>query len=82
MRIFGDTAAREGLVFLFSDAGGWNTATDTAARLLAASNLLVVGVDLREYVARLAASGDGCHYLISEIECFSKELQRERGFAG
>jgi type IV secretory pathway VirJ component len=82
VRIFGDTAAREGLVFLFSDAGGWNTATDTAARLLAASNLLVAGVDLREYVARLAASGDGCHYLISEIEGFSKELQRERGFAG
>jgi type IV secretory pathway VirJ component len=82
VRIFGDSSARDGVVFLFSDAIGWNAAADDAAQRLAKSGLVVVGVDLREYVAGLATSGDGCHYVISEIEALSKELQRERGFPG
>jgi type IV secretory pathway VirJ component len=82
VRIFGLPSARDGVVFLFSDAGGWDAAADAAAQLLTASSLVVVGVDLQEYVGGLAKSGDGCHYVISEIEALSKDLQRERSFPG
>ena len=42
----------------------------------------VVGVDLPAYRRGLAASDDGCHYLISEVEDLSKRVQREFGFSG
>lgn len=80
VRIFSNEAASSGVVLLFSDADGWTGATEEAACRLAGSGLLVVGVDLAQYVAGLATSGDGCHYLVGEIEQLSKELQRERGF--
>ena len=71
-----------GLVFLFSDADGWNAALDANARALAGDGVAVIGVDLPQYLRGLAASDDGCHYLISEIEELSKRSQRELGFAG
>jgi type IV secretory pathway VirJ component len=52
------------------------------ARALAASGVAVVGVDLTSYLAGLAASADGCHYVVGEIEALSQRLQRELGFAG
>ena len=75
-------AAGGGLVLLFSDADGWNDALDGVAGALAADGAAVVGVDLPQYLRGLAASDDGCHYLISEVEDLSKRLQRELGFAG
>jgi type IV secretory pathway VirJ component len=69
-----------GLVFLFSDAGGWNAALDADARALAGEGVAVVGVDLPQYLRGLAASDDGCHYLISEVEDLSKRLQRDLAF--
>lgn len=69
-----------GLVFLFSDADGWNDALARDARALARDGVAVVGVDLPRYLRGLAASGDGCHYLISEVEDLSKRIQRDLGF--
>jgi len=69
-------------VFLFSDQAGWSAKLDAAASHFAAQGAVVVGVDLRDYLAGLRASDDGCHYLISEIEDMSERLQREIGFAG
>lgn len=71
-----------GVVFLFSDRDGWSTALDGDARALAAQGVAVVGVDLPQYLRGLAASDDGCHYLISEIEDLSKRLQRDLAFPG
>jgi type IV secretory pathway VirJ component len=81
VRIYAPSEERRGLVFLFSDAAGWSDALDRDARALAADGAAVVGVDLREYLAGLARSDDGCHYLISEVEDLSKRAQRELGFA-
>jgi type IV secretory pathway VirJ component len=70
------------LVFLFSDSAGLVPPLVREARALAASGVAVVGVDLTSYLAGLAASADGCHYVVGEIEALSQRLQRELGFAG
>ena len=82
LRIYSAPTAPHDLVFVFSDAGGWDTALDGTAREVAEHGAVVVGVDLPSYQRGLAASGDGCHYVLSEVEDLSKRLQRERGFAG
>lgn len=82
MRVYAPaTAAAGGMVFLFSAADGWNEGLDAVARALAGDGHAVVGVDLPQYLRGLAASDDGCHYLLSEIEDLSKRVQRERGLA-
>ena len=82
MRIYAPAAGRaDGMIFLFSAADGWNVALDGDAQALAADGNAVVGVDLPQYLRGLAASDDGCHYLLSEIEDLSKRVQRELGFA-
>jgi type IV secretory pathway VirJ component len=80
--LYAPSAGARGVVFLFSDRSGWNDELDRDARALAADGAAVVGVDLPAYLRGLAASDDGCHYLISEIEDLSKRLQRQFGFAG
>jgi len=82
VRIYAPAAGRaDGMIFLFSAADGWNVALDGDAQALAADGNAVVGVDLPQYLRGLAASDDGCHYLLSEIEDLSKRVQRELGFA-
>jgi type IV secretory pathway VirJ component len=68
------------VVFLFSDVHGWDGSLETVARRLRSGGVVVSGIDLPQYQAGLAASDDGCHYLISELEDLSKRLQREIGF--
>ena len=70
------------LVFLFSGVEGDSRALRRAARELADDNTAVVGVDLPSYLHGLAASDDGCHYVIAEIEELAHQLERELGFAG
>ncbi len=72
--------ARREVIFLFSDSDGWTPDIDAAAHQMAGLGVLVAGVDLRGYLQRLAASDDGCHYVLSEIEETSHRLQREFGF--
>jgi type IV secretory pathway VirJ component len=72
---------RNALVFVFSDQDGWNAAYDGVGRALAETGAVVVGVDLPQYLRTLAASGDGCHYVIAEIEDLSERLQRDFHFA-
>ncbi len=72
----------DAFVFVFSDLQGWDAGYADAARRLAAMGAVVVGVDLPQYLQNLAASNDGCHYVIAEIEDMSKRLQREFHFAG
>jgi type IV secretory pathway VirJ component len=68
-----------GLIVLFSDEAGWSAACDHTAEALRARGAAIVGVDLPSYLRGLAASGDGCHYVIAEIEDLSKRLQHDLG---
>jgi type IV secretory pathway VirJ component len=72
----------DAMVFVFSDLEGWSAAYDGVARTLAGMGAVVVGVDLPQYLRNLAASKDGCHYVIAEIEDMSERLQRDFRFAG
>ena len=69
-------------VFLFSGGEGFGGDLEPAARALAAGGSAVVGVDLGQYLRGLAASDDGCHYVVAELEALSQRLQRELGFEG
>jgi len=71
----------DAMVFVFSGLGGWDAGYDSVARALARRGAVVVGVDLPQYLRNLAASNDGCHYVVAEIEDMSKRLQREFRFA-
>jgi type IV secretory pathway VirJ component len=77
VRIFAPENRRADLLFLFSDASGWNASLDDAAVEIAGGGIAVVGVDLRNYLAGLAASDDGCHYVVAELEDLSHRLERE-----
>ena len=71
----------DALVFVFSDLEGWSAAYDGVARSVAEMGAVVVGVDVPQYLRNLAASNDGCHYVIAEIEDLSERLQRDFHFA-
>jgi len=74
---YAPSVAPDALVILFSDGTGWTPALDRAAKSIAADGAIVAGVDLKTYLANLAASDDGCHYLDSELEDLSKRWQRD-----
>jgi type IV secretory pathway VirJ component len=80
VRLFRPRQPSSGFVFLFSDSSGWNDGLESAARSLAARDAVVFGVDLAAYRRGLAASDDGCHYVIAEMEDASERLQRDLGF--
>lgn len=80
VHLFEPAVARRGLVFLFSGDTGWDAGLEAAAQALARRGAAVAGVDLPDCLARLAASDDGCHYVVSDLEDLSKRLQRELGF--
>jgi type IV secretory pathway VirJ component len=71
----------DAIVFVFSDVDGWDASYDAMARTLAGRGAVVVGVDLPQYLRNLAASKDGCHYVVAEIEDMSQRLQRDFRFA-
>lgn len=77
---FNPVSAMRGFIVLFSDAGGWTSASDDAAAALTRDGALVVGVDLPDYLARLDAhSGEACHDVVGDINSISRQVQRERG---
>ncbi len=80
--LFRAAGPKHGLVFLFSDVDGLDADLVQTAGELAARGTTVVGVDLPRYLRGLAASDDGCHYVVAEIEALSQRLQRELGYEG
>jgi type IV secretory pathway VirJ component len=77
VRLFRPAGTPAELVFLFSDRAGWNDSLTQAAEAMAGQGVAVLGIDLQHYRAALAASKDkNCHYLDSDIERLSKQLQQ------
>jgi type IV secretory pathway VirJ component len=77
VRVFEPGGPPASLVFLFSSGSGWSEGLEDAAQEIAGEGSTVVGVDLREYLAGLAASDDGCHYVVAELEELGHGLERE-----
>jgi type IV secretory pathway VirJ component len=71
---------RQALAFLISGGDGWSLPLDEAARRLAGDGTVVVGIDLPEMLRQLAASDDGCHYVVADLEAASRQLERDLAF--
>ncbi|OAP40550.1 type IV secretory pathway protein AcvB [Sinorhizobium glycinis] len=71
--------AATGLIVLLSDAGGWTAKEDAAARSLSDENAIVIGIDLKAYLASLAKDDGDCIYTVSDIESLSQQVQRAAG---
>jgi type IV secretory pathway VirJ component/protein-S-isoprenylcysteine O-methyltransferase Ste14 len=68
------------VALFFSDEAGWDAAAVRMARALAAQGLLVVGIDTRHYLQRVAAQHDRCAYTAGSLENLSKVIQKRLGF--
>lgn len=64
------------IVVLLSDAAGWSAKEDGVARALANDKALVIGIDLKAYLASLAKDDGDCIYTVSDIESLSQQVQR------
>jgi type IV secretory pathway VirJ component len=69
------------LVLLFSDHGGLADADRIAAAALAKAGALVAEIDSDGLLARLDAADEACHFLVSDIEGLSRQLQRQQSGA-
>jgi type IV secretory pathway VirJ component len=65
------------LVLFFSGDGGWHLGVVSMARHLVEQGALVVGLDVRRYLADIAAHGPACRYLAADLEALSHRVQRE-----
>ena len=75
-------AAREapkGLAVLMSGTEGWTPERAAEAKALLDAGLIVLEVDFTVYRKALAASGDGCHYVVADFEALAQLAQRELG---
>jgi type IV secretory pathway VirJ component len=69
----------KGLAVLVSGSEGWTPERSAEAQALAAAGLIVLEVDFTAYRKALAASGDGCHYVVADFEALAQLAQRELG---
>ena len=75
----GSTGAPKGLAVLVSGTEGWTPERAAEAQALVDAGLIVLEVDFTTYRKALAASGDGCHYVVAGFEALSQLAQRELG---
>ena len=69
----------KGLAVLISGTEGWTPERQAEALALAGAGLIVLPVDFTVYRKALAASGDGCHYVVADFEALAQVAQREIG---
>lgn len=65
-----------GMVFLISDANGWNGVEEAQAKELVDAGAAVVGIDFPSYMQSLSADDGDCIYMVSDIEDLSQQVQR------
>lgn len=67
------------LVVLLSDAAGWTDKEQAIADTLVDDKTVVIGIDLKAYLASLAKDDGDCIYMVSDIESLSQQVQRAIG---
>jgi len=68
------------VVLFVSGDGGWNQGVVDMARALASLDALVVGIDIRTYLAALRKSDEKCLYPAADFEALSQYLQKKLDF--
>ena len=71
-----EQAPRSMVLFLSGD-GGWHLGVVRMARALVAAGTAVVGIDVRHYLADIAAHPSPCRYMAADFEALSHRVQRE-----
>jgi type IV secretory pathway VirJ component len=80
---FGDVAiyrpqrAIRSVVLFVSGDGGWHLGVTGMARHLSDDGALVVGIDVRHYLAALGQAGDRCVSLAADFELLSHDVQKQ-----
>lgn len=64
------------VVLFVSGDGGWHLGVTSMAKHLADDGSLVVGVDVRHYLAQIGAAGDRCVSLAGDFEQLSHDIQK------
>jgi type IV secretory pathway VirJ component len=77
--LYGDARSASHVVLFVSGDGGWNLGVVEMAKHLAAMDALVVGIDIRRYLAALDASSDPCSYPAADFEALSQYVQKTLG---
>jgi type IV secretory pathway VirJ component/protein-S-isoprenylcysteine O-methyltransferase Ste14 len=80
LHLLRETPHPANIVLFFSDEAGWDDGAARLARALAAQGLLVVGIDTRHYLQRVAEQRDSCAYTAGSLELLSKVIQKRLGF--
>ena len=75
--IYAPAAAPEAVVLFVSGDGGWNLGVVPMAERLRDQGALVVGIDIRAFIATLDAAA-GCAYPAGSLEELSRAVQQHR----
>ena len=65
------------VVLFLSGDGGWHLGVVSMARHLVEQGAIVVGLDVRHYLAEIAAHPTPCRYMAADLETLSHRVQRE-----
>ncbi|HVT59677.1 MAG TPA: AcvB/VirJ family lysyl-phosphatidylglycerol hydrolase [Thermoanaerobaculia bacterium] len=79
-RLLHRTARPANVVLFFTGDEGWSAATAAMATALAAQEALVVGINSRTYLGKLAARQEKCALTAESLENLSKVVQKRLGF--
>src|SRR5208283_6202518 len=70
----------KGVVIFLSGDGGWHLGVIDMARHLRDAGAAVAGIDVRRYVADVAATKTGgCRYMAADFEALAHRVEREMG---
>ncbi len=68
-----------GVVLFLSGDGGWHLGVVSMARHLVEQGAVVAGLDVRQYLADIAAHPGPCRYMAADFETLAHRVQRELG---
>ena len=77
VRVVTPDGGNRGYVVLYSDKQGWTESDDKIAAALAADGALVIGVDTKVYLQKIAPEKKTCDQLVGDVESLSRQVQRE-----
>ena len=79
VEIYRPSGPAKSVVLFVSGDGGWNLGVVGMAEALAGDGAIVVGIDIRNYLAALAGARTSCVSLAEDFEALSHFVQRDLG---
>jgi type IV secretory pathway VirJ component len=76
LTIYRPQPSASSVALFISGDGGWNSGVIEMARALSAHGALVIGIDIRHYLAELAASRERCVYPAADFEDLAHAVEQ------